>query len=467
MSARTKLSPLLFGLAIVLIMSAVGLVGYLAFVTLRPAYRWETTIQATRVEYSSIANHVEESVGNLNGLLFRCAIRHEKQDRDSFESESQKFRDWLTEQRSRSNLYKVLYDEPVSYTSHVRKLWDDLDLWFDQYRVAARVVLDADQVQPSDLTSSLSRFESANEKSRRLLALAADARAHAEAAEMFAWGSKLWFMRFQRLVLVSLMVGAAGWVAVAGYRRMLGQLRRKHIEGNAIIQRQKKFADLGELAASVAHEIRNPLTAINARLYTLQKSLSKGTAEHTDAMVIRGEIDRLDRIVKDFLKLAGPAEPQFVTMTAEPLLKEVTRLLAPQLQKQSIELTFDSAVATPFRADPDLLKQVLINLIQNAAESINEKGEITLRARRGTFPIQNSSGKPVIIEVEDDGPGIPPEVQERLFEPFFSTKPDGTGLGLPISARIIARHRGALNFETKAHRGTTFRIVLPALDDAR
>ncbi|HXI51347.1 MAG TPA: ATP-binding protein, partial [Candidatus Saccharimonadales bacterium] len=108
------------------------------------------------------------------------------------------------------------------------------------------------------------------------------------------------------------------------------------------------------------------------------------------------------------------------------------------------------------------LKQVLINLIQNAADAIGRKGTIILRARQDEVRIAGRPTRSVVLEVEDSGTGIPPEVQERLFDPFFSTKENGTGLGLPIAAKIIDQHNGLLDFDTREGHGTTFRVILPA-----
>lgn len=252
---------------------------------------------------------------------------------------------------------------------------------------------------------------------------------------------------------------------VALYNRVVVvPLRQKLIEDNTAVEHQKKLTHFARLATGLAHEIRNPLTAINVRLFTLQKSLGQGTGEHSDAALIRNEIDRLEQILKNFLKLARPSEPKFTPLTAEPMLREVRDLLAPQFRRQSIELKMSSTTGTSFLADPLQLKQVLINLVQNAADSIGHKGAITLRAQDGDTRLEGRSIKAVILDVEDTGAGIPPEVQERLFDPFFSTKDNGTGLGLAIAAKIIDQHKGTLDFETRLGHGTVFHVVLPALD---
>ena len=265
--------------------------------------------------------------------------------------------------------------------------------------------------------------------------------------------------------LVATLIAQCILTIMAFYNRIVVvPLRAQLIEDNTAIEHQRKLGHFARLATGLAHEIRNPLTAINVRLFTLQKSLSKGTNEHGDATLIRNEIDRLEQILKNFLKLARPSEPKFSTLTAEPALREVQDLLAPQLQRHSVMVKQEGVVDTPFLADPLQLKQVLINLIQNASDSIGEKGTITLRARQGQSILGGQSVKSVILEVEDTGSGMAPEVQERLFDPFFSTKESGTGLGLAIAAKIIDQHKGTLDFETRLGHGTKFRVILPASD---
>ena len=262
------------------------------------------------------------------------------------------------------------------------------------------------------------------------------------------------------------LVGLGAFLIVDLYwRTVVMPLRLKLIQGDTIIKQQEQLAHFEQLAAGLAHEIRNPLTTINARLYTVQRTLQEGTPEKKDAMVIGSELDRVNQILKDFTLLTRPSPPKLALMTAEPLLKEVRDLMAPQLRQQGVRLECQSQGMAHFYGDQQQLKQVLINLVRNAAESIVHDGVILLRARDANVPLKGTQSNVAIIEVEDDGPGIPPEVQGRLFEPFFSTRKDGTGLGLPISARIIDRHGGTLDFETQPGRGTVFRITVPAREE--
>ncbi|HUJ72802.1 MAG TPA: ATP-binding protein, partial [Verrucomicrobiae bacterium] len=122
----------------------------------------------------------------------------------------------------------------------------------------------------------------------------------------------------------------------------------------------------------------------------------------------------------------------------------------------------ESANGARFVADAQQMKQVLINLIQNAADSIEVDGTITLRARQDTRRLEERASDVVVLEVQDSGGGIPPDVQNRLFDPFFSTKKGGTGLGLSIAAQIVNNHHGKLEFQTQPGQGTTFAIILPA-----
>jgi signal transduction histidine kinase len=265
-----------------------------------------------------------------------------------------------------------------------------------------------------------------------------------------------------------LLVGSSGLlillsfvVAVVGYRELIAPLRVKLIEARALVERQEKLAALGALAAGVAHEIRNPLTAIKARLFTQRKLLAEHPEAREDNRFIGDEISRLDGIIKDFLLFARPTEPRREVFKATAPFRELADLFQPELAKNDIELRCEFLADPRLEADPQQLKQVLINLLKNAAESVGQHGAITLRtrtkaARRGARTLHVA-----VLEIEDTGPGIPPEVQKRLFDPFFTTKETGTGLGLSIAARILEKHGGALEYQTQAGRGTVFSVILP------
>ena len=263
------------------------------------------------------------------------------------------------------------------------------------------------------------------------------------------------------LVLLALLFVFGIALAAVAYRDLVAPLRLKLVESRSLAERHEKLASLGMLAAGVAHEIRNPLTAIKAALYIQQKRLRPGTQEHADAEIVQREILRLERIVNDFLRFARPTDPVLAVVPVAGALEEVRSLLAPDLERADIQLVLGPTPPWRIRVDPEQIKQVLINLIQNAADSIGSGGVIRLCARRDRVRLARGETEVVVLEVEDNGRGMTPEVQKRLFDPFFSTKSDGTGLGLSIAARIVEKHGGSLQFRTRINRGTTFGVVLP------
>jgi len=142
------------------------------------------------------------------------------------------------------------------------------------------------------------------------------------------------------------------------------------------------------------------------------------------------------------------------------LLAKVQMLFSSQLERASIQLKLESVPDIWVRVDPHQIEQVLINLIKNAAESMERDGTITLRVRTGAARLTGRTRPVVILEVSDTGKGIQPEVQKRIFDPFFTTKEEGTGLGLVIASRIVEKHNGTLECRSELNRGTTFTILL-------
>lgn len=269
--------------------------------------------------------------------------------------------------------------------------------------------------------------------------------------------------RLQRFLFVALAGLLICGVAVLGftYRRMVGPLRSSLAESRVLIERQEKLASLGVLATGIAHEIRNPITAIKVRLFTLKGSHTPGTGEFEDLQVIESEINRLERIVQEFLRFARPAEPNLMPAEIDPFLREVHNLLLPELTERGIRFDLRLDAGETVRIDPEKMKQVMLNFIQNAADSIPGRGTVTLSSKKDRQVVDGRPLPAVTISISDTGEGIPPEVQKRLFDPFFTTKEKGTGLGLPVSARIVEQHGGLIQYRTEPGKGTTFSILLP------
>lgn len=230
---------------------------------------------------------------------------------------------------------------------------------------------------------------------------------------------------------------------------------------NVRTDQEERLVALGTLAAGVAHEIRNPLTAIKFRLFSLGTALGPAVSTQEDFLLIRREIDRLERIVQDFLNFSKPVEPKFSVVEASDMLRSTRNLLSPELEKRGIAVQVDAETPITFSADPEQIQQVLINLAQNAADSMQEGGSITLRARQGAASLRNRSEPVAIVEVADTGAGVPPEIERTLFNPFVTSKEGGAGLGLSIAARIVEKHGGLIQCATNPKHGTTFTVILP------
>lgn len=439
-----------------LLLAALGVIGWAVYHTFR-------TIQLVgrnprTDEYFVIADHLQPAVEELNSALVRYVVRNEPAAWDGFHLKSQELKDWIARQQATFTPGKVIQARPVTFTTDLTTLLLNIQRAFDDYLAAAQ-----EAQPPASQEQKLASLERVQAESLRLAALGSQARAEGQTIRLFLTGSKPWLPTFRRLMHVSLlvMIGLLGWVMLVMYRRIVLPLRSKLIESDTIIEGQRKLATFGNLAAGISHEIRTPLTAIKARLFTLQKALAPGTPAHRDASIIDKEIDRLDRIVTEFLTLARPASPNLAPMSAGTLLRDVSDLFGAQCEKQSIQLRLETAEDTCLLADTRQLKQVLVNLVRNAVESLGQGGTITLRARRGTRRLHGRATEVTILEVEDTGPGITPAVQPRLFDPFFSTKKRGTGLGLSNAASIVDQHGGKLVCHSRPGQGATFGIVLP------
>jgi len=267
-----------------------------------------------------------------------------------------------------------------------------------------------------------------------------------------------------RLVLIAsslVAIGLMGFAGVVVYRGVMAPLQAALGEAHGALARQERLASLGVMAAGVAHEIRNPLTAVKLNIFSLKRALPPTWADHEDLRQIASEINRLDRIIHDFLEFARPSEPRLQILQAGAVVQEARELLRVALEARGVELVLDAQESPELRADPEQLRQVLINLIQNAADSMPQGGKVTLRVSRGASSLLKRSQPAVLLEVIDEGAGIPPEVEPHIFDPFFSTKPHGSGLGLSIASRIAEMQGGHLQYVTRPGHGTTFTLVLP------
>jgi PAS domain S-box-containing protein len=226
-----------------------------------------------------------------------------------------------------------------------------------------------------------------------------------------------------------------------------------------------RLAGVGELAASIAHELNNPLGTVALRIETLLAKTAQDDARRRPLEIVEQEVERMAGLVSNLLQFSRAGREQISTVdVAEEIMKTI-ELVAHHLRKQQVRVVpeFDSDV-TPIHADRQQLRQVFLNLFTNASDAMPEGGCLSLRVRRGNL---DSSKPSVVIEAADTGVGIPSELIGRVFEPFFTTKDEGkgTGLGLAICRRIVQQHHGVMEIDSRQGSGTTVRITLPVRPD--
>jgi len=225
--------------------------------------------------------------------------------------------------------------------------------------------------------------------------------------------------------------------------------------------RLHKFAGLGRIASGVAHEIRNPLTAIYTVVQYLEKEIGEHNIHETCFVNLKDEIGRIEKLIRQLLDLSRPLPLQVVRTNVRELLMSIVMLVSVQASGKGIVIKTDfKDINETIIVDPDRMKQVLLNLLINAMESIiNRKGSILISAKKEIDPDNGENW--VLIEINDNGSGVPDEIIGNIFDPFFSTKKTGTGLGLSISHKIIREHGGTIDVVSKNNKGTTFIIKLP------
>jgi signal transduction histidine kinase len=274
----------------------------------------------------------------------------------------------------------------------------------------------------------------------------------------------LWFdperrPREEYLPAVERLVGVL--VTVLTHRRLAQDLRNSYAEiartQLALIERER-LAAIGELAATVAHEVRNPLAVIFNCIGSLQKSDARVGDSKALLGILAEEANRLNQIVSELLDFARPGE---VLLLNESLEEIVTAAIAAVTSAQATPVDIVLEIPGPLRPqmlDARLVRRALINLVTNAVQAMPSGGRVVV----GVFDEPRTELPGVRIEVTDNGPGIPAENLARIFEPFFTTKASGTGLGLAIVKHVAEAHRGELTVRSEEGGGTTFVIRLPS-----
>jgi len=260
------------------------------------------------------------------------------------------------------------------------------------------------------------------------------------------------------------------WVPVAGAdstaELVVGFLR--DIDEQRLLQthmaRLEKLAALGELTASIAHEVRNPLAAMKLGLNALADELEAGHSAAEIIHEVSAEVNRLDRVVSRLLDFARVKESEFQETDLRALLERTLGYVRNQAEGRGIALSCDvDPAVVAIRCDPDQIQQVLLNVILNAFHAMKTGGALHIHIDRLT-DLRLPSGEPgpaARIRVTDRGVGIPAHLLHKVFDPFFSTRPGGTGLGLSVSFHLVSRHGGDIDIESEIGKGTTVKILLP------
>jgi signal transduction histidine kinase len=221
----------------------------------------------------------------------------------------------------------------------------------------------------------------------------------------------------------------------------------------------EKMVVVGKLAASMAHSIRNPLTSVKMRLFSLDRSLDLNSQQREDFQVISEEIVHIDSLVQSFLEFSRPPKLRMQMISPSEIVDLALKLMTHRLESYQVSVQVERHERLPVvEADPDRLKEVLVNIMVNACEAMKGGGAIVIREEE---TLDASLGQVAVVRIRDNGPGIEEGLRARIFEPFFTTKEEGSGLGLSIAVRIVEEHGGRLNLESRKGQGAEFSLILP------
>ncbi len=219
---------------------------------------------------------------------------------------------------------------------------------------------------------------------------------------------------------------------------------------------QERLAWLGTLSAGIAHELRNPLVSIRTLAQLLPEKYDDPEFRNEFSALALSEVDRINSIVDRLLNFARPSELSVEVVDVNRLLEDTLALLKPQIAEKNARLRpVYSASSAKLLGDPGQLKEVFLNLILNSLQAIPENGRVTVKT------LNTPGARELLVEISDNGVGIPGTHTDKVFEPFFSTKTHGSGLGLTISQMIVRQHDGRVKVESKEGKGTTFSVLLP------
>ncbi|MBM3297376.1 MAG: HAMP domain-containing histidine kinase, partial [Candidatus Aminicenantes bacterium] len=223
--------------------------------------------------------------------------------------------------------------------------------------------------------------------------------------------------------------------------RRLQQSRREKDEANARLMQAEKLASIGRIAATIAHEIRNPLTSVKLNIQRLAQRESRDEVEREHLALSQEGIAQIEKFVKGFLNYTRVSELNLSRFPMEQILEESLKTLRESFEQKNVRVVRRYEPGLPeIPADGDKLREVFTNILRNALEAVGENGRVEV----GLFRVAKGGREWVRVRVADDGCGIPPALAETIFEPFFTTKSSGVGLGLSNARKILEQHRGSI-----------------------
>src|SRR3989338_46930 len=415
------------------------LIGYLAFITTGNLQKISSAIMKENVSSLKAAEELEIALLNQKGLVSNYLLDGNIAWLKTLEEKKKDFDIWFKNAQS------------VALTESEKRILRDI---FNMYKIydnqrnraiklyQANNIFDARKILANDMKNSV---DSLYQKCEDLLLVNEMLIAKAEAS------SKKNVFRMTAIIWLTII----GTLCLGG---IMGFFIARKI--NEELVRSAKMASLGQLSATVAHEIRNPLTAVKMRLYSLRNQLKNDADFKEDMLVIDEEINRLEGIIKNFLDFARPPDLNLQTCDIAKILGSVINLVKSKAESSNIRI--ENKIEEPLpeiQIDKEQIRQVFLNIMLNAIEAMPKGGIVELTADVDRND-KKSNGK-LKIQIKDTGQGIGPDLKSKLFEPFISTKEQGTGLGLFIASRITKLHKGDIHIDSEPGKGASVTVELP------
>lgn len=415
------------------------LIGYFAFVTTKYLQRVSRAIMKENVSSLKAAEELELALLNQKGLVSNYFLDDNPIWLKTLEDKKKDFEIWFKNAQD-----AALTQQEKAILKDIRSLYKKYN---NHRNKAIRLyqqggLTEAKKILANDMKNSIDQLYEKCEDlilTNELLITEAEASSR---KNVFWMTILIW-----TTIAVTLLLGIG-----------MGFLTARRI--NEQLVRSARLSSLGQLSANIAHEIRNPLTSIKMRLYTLGRELKDTAKSKEDVDVISEDINSMEKIVNNFLDFARPPEPHLQKGDISQILKAAINLLLPKASTQNIEIKKNLADTLPeIELDKEQIRQAILNIMLNAIEALPQGG--ILEISTSTKKTGRRSKDIIEIKFQDTGQGISPLIKKKLFEPFFTTKERGTGLGLFITNRIIQAHRGIINIDSQPGEGTVVTIGLP------